>query len=82
MAVTIESLGIDQLSVRERLDLVEQILDSLPAEVSPDEIPEWHFAVVAERLADAEPNPGDGVPWEEALARYGKGSLEPSPADA
>jgi len=34
MPVTIEALGIDQLSVRERLDLIEQSWDSLPEQVS------------------------------------------------
>ncbi|MBV9124702.1 MAG: addiction module protein [Planctomycetes bacterium] len=30
MSVHIEALGIDRLSVRERLELIEQIWDSLP----------------------------------------------------
>ena len=68
MPVTIESLGIDRLSVRERLDLIEQIRDSLPAAVAPDEAPQWHKDVLAQRLAEAAANPGGGVPWREALA--------------
>ena len=35
MTVSIEALGIDRLSVRERLDLIEQIWDSLPEQVMP-----------------------------------------------
>jgi Putative addiction module component len=38
MPVTVESLGIDRLSVRERLDLIEQIWDSLPGSVQPQEV--------------------------------------------
>ncbi|MFO0808879.1 MAG: addiction module protein [Gemmataceae bacterium] len=68
MALTIEELGIDRLSVRERLNLIEQIWDSLPEVVDPDDVPEWHKEVLAERLAEAEANPGGGVPWREALA--------------
>ena len=68
MAMTLKDLGIDLLSVRERLDLIEQIWDSLPAQVQPDEVPEWHKEVLAERLAEAEAHPGGGVPWREALA--------------
>ena len=49
MPVTIEALGISQLSVRERLDLIEQIWDSLPEKVSPDEVPEWHGVELAKR---------------------------------
>ena len=39
MPVSIEALGIDRLTVRERLELIEQIWDSLPEHVQPDEIP-------------------------------------------
>ena len=42
MPISIESLGIDRLSVQDRLELIEQIWDSLPENVNPDEIPEWH----------------------------------------
>jgi len=68
MAVTITELGIDRLSVRERLDLIEQIWDSLPETVAPDEVPEWHKELLAKRLAEAEVNPGAGMPWRDALA--------------
>ena len=46
MPVTIEALGIDRLPVRDRLDLIEQIWDSLPENVNPDEVPTWHLAEV------------------------------------
>jgi putative addiction module component (TIGR02574 family) len=68
MPVSIESLGIDQLSVKERLELMDQIWDSLPEAVAPDDVPEWHKDVLAKRLAEAEANPGGGVPWRTALA--------------
>jgi len=68
MSVSIKELGIDRLSVSERLDLIEQIWDSLPEAVGPDEVPEWHKEVLTNRLAEAEANPGAGVPWREALA--------------
>lgn len=71
MAPTIEELGIDRLSVRERLALIEQIWDSLPTQVQPDEIPEWHRAELAKRRAAADAAPGQGKPWREALARFG-----------
>jgi putative addiction module component (TIGR02574 family) len=44
---TVESLGIDRLSVRERLDLIEQIWNSLPASVEPQDVPEWHLVELA-----------------------------------
>jgi putative addiction module component (TIGR02574 family) len=70
MAVTIESLGIDRLSVRDRLDLIEQIWDTLPEHVNPDEVPEWHLAELARRRAEAEAAPREGRPWREALERF------------
>jgi len=67
----IEALGIDQLSVRDRLDLIEQIWDSLPEHVNPDEVPQWHLAELAKRRAEADASPGVGEAWREALARFG-----------
>ena len=49
MPVRLESLGIDQLSVRERLDLIEQIWNTLPEQVTPEEVPDWHRAELAKR---------------------------------
>jgi putative addiction module component (TIGR02574 family) len=74
MPATVESLGIDRLSVRERLDLIEQIWDSLPGSVEPQEVPDWHLVELARRRAEAESRPGEGRPWREVLA-----SLEAKP---
>ncbi|OWK38009.1 addiction module protein [Fimbriiglobus ruber] len=71
MPVSIESLGIDQLSVRERLDLIEQIWDSLPDHINSDEVPAWHLAELAKRRAEVDTAPREGKPWREALARFG-----------
>jgi putative addiction module component (TIGR02574 family) len=67
MSVTIESLGIDRLSVREKLDLIDQIWDSLPESVEPGEVPDWHLAEIVRRRADAQANPGQGRPWRAVL---------------
>jgi putative addiction module component (TIGR02574 family) len=67
MSMTIGALGINRLSVRERLDLIEQIWDSLPEAVEPDQVPEWHLAEVVRRRADAAARPGEGRPWREVL---------------
>jgi putative addiction module component (TIGR02574 family) len=74
MPVSIEALGIDRLPVRDRLELIEQIWDSLPDEVKLDEVPAWHLAELAKRRADADASPAAGKPWREALARFGGGS--------
>jgi putative addiction module component (TIGR02574 family) len=67
MSVSIESLGIDRLSVGERLELIEQIWNSLPDQVSLPEIPDWHLAELAQRRARVESNPALGKPWREVL---------------
>ncbi len=74
MPATIEALGINRLTVRERLDLIEEIWDSLPDQVSADEIPAWHLEELAKRRADADAAPGEGKPWRDALARFGDAS--------
>ena len=73
MPISLETLGIDRLSVRERLDLIEQIWDSLPEQVNPDEVPPWHLEELAKRRAEAAASRRAGKPWREALARFGDG---------
>jgi putative addiction module component (TIGR02574 family) len=67
MPVSIEAFGIHQLSVGDRLELIEQIWNSLPEQVSPQEVPEWHLAELAIRRARADVQPGLGMPWREQL---------------
>ena len=67
MSVSIESFGIHQLSVSDRLDLIEQIWDSLPEQVSLPEVPDWHLAELAKRRAEADSQPKLGKPWRDAL---------------
>jgi putative addiction module component (TIGR02574 family) len=71
MSVSIEALGIDKLTVLERLELIELIWDSLPENLTPDEVPDWHLVELAKRRAEADASPGEGEPWREALARFG-----------
>jgi putative addiction module component (TIGR02574 family) len=73
MPVSIEALGIDRLSVLERLELIEQIWDSLPEQVTPEEVPPWHLEELARRRAEAQARPGVGKPWREVLGKLGAG---------
>jgi putative addiction module component (TIGR02574 family) len=68
MSVSIEALGIDRLSVRERLELIEQIWNSLPEQVDPADFPPWHLEELARRRAAAAARPGVGKPWREVLS--------------
>jgi putative addiction module component (TIGR02574 family) len=74
MSVTIEASGIDRLSIRERLDLIEQIWDSLPEQLSEDEVPAWHLDELMKRRDECNTAPPAGRPWREALALFGNRS--------
>ena len=67
MPVNIEALGIHQLSVSDRLELIEQIWNSLPEQIAPQDVPEWHQAELAMRRAIAESQPGLGRPFRDIL---------------
>jgi putative addiction module component (TIGR02574 family) len=72
MPATIEALGIDRLSVAERLTLVQQIWDSIAAEAEQAPLTEAQKQEVDRRLAAHEADPQAAIPWEqvetEALA--------------
>jgi putative addiction module component (TIGR02574 family) len=76
MSVLLKSLGIDQLSVADRIQLVEEIWDSIAA--VPEQIPltEAQKQELDRRLAAYHANPNDVIPWEavkaQAHARLGR----------
>jgi len=74
MAPTLESLGVDRLSVEDRIALANAIWDSIAAEPHAPLLTEEHRIELQRRLADHAANPEDVVPWEqikaEALARF------------
>jgi putative addiction module component (TIGR02574 family) len=68
MPVSLGTLGIDRMSIEDRLWLVQAIWDSI---ASASERPPLSDALRAEldrRLADHRANPGDIVSWEEVKA--------------
>ena len=73
MAATLQSLGIDQFSVADRLRLVQEIWDSISPEVERTPLTESQRQEVDRRLAAHRANPQAAIPWEqveaEALAR-------------
>jgi len=74
MPIGLEALGIHKLSVGERLELIEQIWNSLPEQIAPQDIPEWHLTELAKRRAQVAAQPRQGKPWREVL-----GPLEDNP---
>jgi len=76
VSVTLQSLGIDRLSVAERLELVQAIWDSIAAEAERAPLSDAQREEIDRRLAAHRANPSAAVPWEQveaaALARLRK----------
>jgi putative addiction module component (TIGR02574 family) len=74
MVATLQALGIDRMSVEDRIALATAIWDSIAAEPHPPLLTEAQRRELDRRLADHAANPDDVVPWErvraEALARF------------
>jgi putative addiction module component (TIGR02574 family) len=69
MSVTMQSLGIDQLSVEERLALVQEIWDSIiDAGIRPP-LSEARLEELRRRAAEDDADPDSTIPWEEVKAR-------------
>jgi putative addiction module component (TIGR02574 family) len=68
MAVSLEAMGIDRMSIDERLELVQAIWDSIAHSASRPPISDALRAELDRRLADHLANPQDVVPWEEVKA--------------
>ena len=60
---------IRKLSVSERIQLVEDIWDSIAADAETLSLTKEQRTELDRRLADAEANPGVGTPWSEVKAR-------------
>ncbi len=73
MAPTLQALGIDRLSVAERMVLVQEIWDSIGREAEHSPLSEAECREIDRRLAAHLANPEAAIPWEqveaEALAR-------------
>ena len=69
MSPTAKALGIDQLSVAERILLVEEIWDGIAEEINASELAQAQKDELDRRLAAMESNPQAGSSWEEVKAR-------------
>jgi putative addiction module component (TIGR02574 family) len=69
MSPTLKALGIDQLSVAERILLVEEIWDSIAEEDEEIPLTEAQRLDLQRRVAAYEANPKAGSSWEEVKAR-------------
>ena len=69
MSPTLQSLGIDQLSVAQRILLVEEIWDSISADAEQLPLTDSQKQDLQRRLAAYEANRHAGSTWEEVKAR-------------
>lgn len=65
MNVSLKSLGIDRLSVEERLALVEELWDSIAESSANAPLSDTQRAELGRRLAEHKAHPEDVVSWEE-----------------
>jgi len=74
MSPTLKQMGIDRLSMEERVALAQEILDTVIADQSPGPLSAAKRQELQRRLADQTANPSAGIPWEqieaEALTRF------------
>ena len=68
MSVSLKFLGIDRLSVEERLALVEELLDSIAESTGELPLTQTQQAELDRRLAEHEAHPDDVVRWEDVKA--------------
>ena len=54
MAVAMKDLGIEKLSIDDRVILAEEIRASIEAEIASSQVPEWHLEIIRERLAKSD----------------------------
>ena len=74
MSQTIETRGIDRLSISERIALVHEIWDSIASEAEHAPLSEAERQELDRRLAAHRANPDAAILWEQAesdtLARF------------
>jgi len=64
--------ALDQMSIEEKLELLEELWADLSRRPEDVVIPEWHGEVLAEREAALERGEEVVMDWEEAKARLRK----------
>jgi putative addiction module component (TIGR02574 family) len=69
MKPSLKALGIDRLSIEERIQLVEDLWDDIAASTEAMDIPQSHKDLLDQRLAAHEADPQAGSTWEEVKAR-------------
>jgi putative addiction module component (TIGR02574 family) len=69
MAASLHELGLDRLSIEERITLAQELWDSVAREVEQAPLTEAQRQELERRLADSVARPNAVTPWEEIKAR-------------
>jgi len=69
MAVSMKSLGIDRLTVEEKLKLVDEIWASIDEETDALPLTDAQREEIERRLREHEADPEAALPWDEVKAR-------------
>jgi putative addiction module component (TIGR02574 family) len=69
MPPTLQDLGLDRLSVEDRIALAHQLWDSAAQEVEQAPLTPGQRQELERRLADSLARPDAVIPWEEVKAR-------------
>ncbi len=69
MSPTIKSLGIDRLTLDQRLALVQEIWDMIAAEQHPPLLAEAQRQELERRAAEDDRAPDEVIPWEQVKAQ-------------
>lgn len=68
MKAAIKALGIDRLSVEDRLALVYEIWDSIADEAVEPLLSAEQLAELSRRSEEHDADPASAIPWEQAKA--------------
>lgn len=69
MTPTLQDLGLDRLSVEDRIALAQQLWDSVAQQVEQTSLTPAQRVELERRLADSIARPDAVTPWEEIKAR-------------
>lgn len=69
----ISAVDIAEMPLDERIQLVEDIWDTIAELPETVEIPEWHKAELEKRLENYHATPGEGSPWGELKGKLLQG---------
>jgi len=69
MTETLQALGIDRMSVLDRLQLVEAIWDTIPDSPVDLELPNWHQEELERRVIAADADPNADIAWDDIMKR-------------